>query len=92
MIGRNYYNIDFKDTSRHAEVDAVMQLKHNHSKRFKKVTIIILRTNNKGDRCMLAKPCNHCIQSLRYMLERKRYKLHKGYYTNDAGDFTQFHL
>ena len=79
-------------SSRHAEVDAVNNLSYNHNKKPKKINILIIRTNNKGDRFMLAKSCTPCINYMKKYLKLKNYKLHKGWYSNDEGTFTQFKL
>lgn len=90
--GINYYNVDLKGTSLHAEANAIDNLKFNHNKKFKKVNIIVLRTNNKGDRFMLAKSCQPCINYMTKGLKEKRYKLHKGWYSNNDGEFSEFKL
>lgn len=88
--GINYYNVDLNATSLHAEVDAVNNLRPHHGKRPKKVNIIVLRTNNKGDRLMLAKSCEPCMKYMRRELPKKGYHVQKAWYSNDEGDFTRF--
>jgi cytidine deaminase len=85
LFGINHYNIDSKFNSRHAEVDAVTKLKYTEKQ--KKVKIIVFRTNNKGDKLLMAKPCEHCVQEIRRTLKFKNYKLDKNrcYYTNENG-------
>ncbi len=88
--GINYYNVDLCATSLHAEVDAVNNLRPHYGKRPKKVNIIVLRTNNKGDRLMLAKSCEPCMKYMRRELPKKGYQVQKAWYSNDEGDFTRF--
>ena len=90
--GINYYNVDLKTTSLHAEADAIDKLKYNHKKREKKVNILVIRTNNKGDRFMLAKSCDDCMNYMRKGLIKKHYKLHRAWYSNDEGGFTEFKI
>ena len=86
----NYYNVDLNSTSLHAEVVAVNRLRPHHGKRPKKIHIIVLRTNNKGDRLMLAKSCESCMKYMRRELPKKGYHVQKAWYSNDEGDFTRF--
>ena len=93
-VGTNQYDIDGKGTSLHAEMDAVQKLNNaigfGSSKNPKKVIVIIFRVNNAGTRLMMAKPCCHCIAGMKRELGRKNYKLHKGWYSTDAGTYARF--
>ena len=88
IFGINYYNIDNKYTSIHAEVDAVNKLRY--TKKQKKIEMIVFRTNNKGDKLMMAKPCQCCVFYIRKTLKYRNYKLksNKCWYTNEDGDFS----
>ena len=96
-VGTNQYDIDGKGTSLHAEMDAVQKLKDASrfglsSKKPKRVIVIVFRVNNAGTRLMMAKPCCHCIAGMKRMLERKNYKLHKGWYSTDEGMYERFNF
>lgn len=90
--GMNYYNIDLNGTSLHAEVDAVNKLKPNNKSQQKKINLIVLRTNNKGDRFMMAHSCQPCLNYMKNELEKKNYKVHNAWYSNEDGLFTKFNI
>ena len=85
--GVNQYNIDFKFTSIHAEIDAVSKLKPSEKR--KEVKMIVFRVNNSGTKLCMAKPCCNCIKGIKHAFNRKNYKLkaNKCWYTNESGDF-----
>ena len=61
-FGINYYNVGSVLLTRHAEVDALQKLKKRDKKsHLKKLDLIVFRTNKKGDKLMLAKPCQCCL-------------------------------
>ena len=88
IFGINHYNIDTKFKSRHAEVDAVTKLRY--SEKQKQVTMLVFRTNNKGNKLLMAKPCDNCVRTIRKTLKYKNYKLkaNKCYYTDREGKFS----
>ena len=90
----NQYDIDGNGTSLHAEMDAVQKLKDmSELKNTKtKVIAIIFRVNNAGTRIMMSKPCCHCLAGMKHALERKNYKLHKGWYSTVEGKYERFML
>tara|TARA_B110000444_G_scaffold42817_4_gene38727 strand:+ start:19648 stop:19902 length:255 start_codon:yes stop_codon:yes gene_type:complete len=69
----------------HAEVDCVERLKKSEKKT--SINLIVFRTNNKGDKLMMAKPCENCMRVIDFTLKKKNYKLKKIIYTNEDGDF-----
>lgn len=84
--GINKYNIDNNFGSIHAEVDACNKLKY--SKKNIKVDILILRTNNKGDKLLNSKPCLNCLNYIKRNLNLKNYKFSRIYFTdNDKINF-----
>jgi cytidine deaminase len=85
--GINQYNIDFKFTTIHAEIDAVSKLKP--SKKHKEVKMIVFRVNNSGSKLCMAKPCCNCVKGIKEGFNNKNYKLkaNKCWYTNESGDF-----
>lgn len=96
-VGTNQYDIDGKGTSLHAEMDAVQKLKDYSrlgfsTKKPKKVIAIVFRVNNSGTRIMMSKPCHQCIAGMKRELERKNYKLHKGWYSTDEGKYEKFNI
>ena len=91
-VGFNQYNIDLKNTSLHAEVDAVNKLKPNHKTKSKKVIIIVFRVNNSGTKLLMSKPCSCCIATIKKSLSYKNYTLHKGWYTETDGNYKEFYI
>tara|TARA_B100001057_G_C22482792_1_gene807092 strand:- start:285 stop:605 length:321 start_codon:yes stop_codon:yes gene_type:complete len=82
--GINQYNIDLKQKSKHAEVDAINNLKK--SKKPKKLSLFVFRVNRHGEICN-AKPCECCHKYIIHEIKRKNYKLGKIWYTDVNGDF-----
>lgn len=70
----------------HAEVDASMKLQICHKKRREKVSLVVFRTNRKGNSLMMSKPCNNCIIKTHKILYSKGYLLKSIYYIDTCGD------
>ena len=86
--GLNWYNVDYKNATIHAEVDALNKIKY--SRKTKKIIIIVYRINNAGTKYLMSKPCDNCMKSIKETLEKKNYKLHRGYYTDNNSQFIRF--
>ena len=88
-FGHNQYNLTNKANENnydciHAEVDCV-----NHLKKSEKtvcINILVFRTNNKGDKLMMARPCENCLKTIDFTLKKKNYKLKKIYYTDENSE------
>jgi hypothetical protein len=93
-VGVNQYDIDGKGTSLHAEMDAVQKLKDltKTKKTQTCVFAIVFRVNNAGTRLLMSKPCCHCIAGMKRALDKKNYKLHKGWYSTDDGTYERFNF
>ncbi len=52
--------------------------------------MMVSRTNPKGNRLMMAKPCDCCLKYIHTNLPKKGYKLNKIYYTDENGDIKNF--
>lgn len=85
--GINQYNIDYKFSSIHAEIDAVSKLKP--SEKCKEVKMIVFRVNNGGTKLCMAKPCCNCVKGIKHAFNHKNYRLkaNKCWYTNESGEF-----
>ena len=84
-FGHNQYN---KHNTIHAEVDCV-----NHLKKMEKLTdisLIVFRTNNRGDSLLMSKPCNNCMRTIKQTLNWKNYRLKTLHYT-DNNEFIKIH-
>ena len=86
--GINYYNIDGKYNSQHAEISAVRHLPDTTKRT--KVDVIVLRTNRRGNCLMMAKPCDNCLKYINKNITIKGYKLRRIYYTDEKGEFVKF--
>lgn len=67
----------------HAEVDCVSKLKK--SEKCIPLNLVVFRTNNNGDKLMMSKPCQNCLNTIDFTLKRKNYNLKKIWYTDDIG-------
>ena len=88
-FGYNQYNLNNKKSETcsdclHAEVDCVEHLKKSEKKC--PINLVVFRTNNKGDKLMMAKPCENCLNTIDLTLKKKNYILKKLIYTNDVGN------
>tara|TARA_Y100000389_G_C17450756_1_gene514621 strand:+ start:514 stop:792 length:279 start_codon:yes stop_codon:yes gene_type:complete len=81
--GINYYNIDGKYNSIHAEVNAINKLPINNKR--KKVNVFVFRTNKSGKVLTMAKPCDNCIKYIKQNLRIKGYRLNNIFYTDFNG-------
>ena len=68
----------------HAEVDCVSQLKTCEKPR--SINLVVFRTNNNGDKTMMAKPCRNCLRTIDFTLKKKNYRLKKLCYTDENGN------
>lgn len=69
----------------HAEDDCVSRLKK--SEKCQPINLVVFRTNNKGDKLMMAKPCQNCMKTIDFTLKKKNYRLKKLIYTDENGEF-----
>ena len=88
-FGHNQYNLNNKKSNIcydciHAEVDCVQRLKKSQKKC--PINLIVFRTNNKGDKLMMAKPCENCLNTIDFTLKKKNYKLKKLIYSDENGN------
>ena len=82
-IGINYYEINKKHHTLHAEVDSIMNLKINKKNKLKKINMFVFRTNPKGTTLLNSKPCCNCLKYIDNNLEKKGYKLNNLYYIDN---------
>ena len=40
----------------------------------------------------MSKPCCNCIKYIKKQLEKKNYKLYRGFYSDDDGNFIRFKI
>ena len=85
-FGFNQYN---RYNTIHAEVDCMNRLKKMC--KLTDISIIVFRTNNRGDSLLMSKPCDNCLRSIRHTLHWKNYRLKNLYYT-DNNRFIKFSI
>ena len=85
-FGINQYN---RYNTIHAEVDCMNRLKK--MEKLTDISIIVFRTNNRGDSLLMSKPCDNCLRSIRHTLHLKNYRLKNLYYT-DNNRFIKFSI
>ena len=83
-IGINYYNINNKNNTIHAEVDCINNLKYSLKK--KNINLFVFRTNPKATELLKSKPCDNCINFIKNKLHKKNYKLNNLYYINNINE------
>ena len=94
-FGVNKYNLNNCASEKnkdciHAEVDCVNNLKKMEKQCL--INMIIFRTNNKGDKMMMAKPCQDCLNTINIVLKKKNYLLKKLCYTDEDGSICKICL
>jgi cytidine deaminase len=83
-VVKQHSNVVKRHSTIHAEVDAINHLRYTTKRT--KVNLFVFRTNPKGNRLMMAKPCEHCMKYIYTNIQRKGYRLHRIYYTDWDGD------
>ena len=81
-------NMKTRDDCLHAEVDCVSRLKK--TEKIVPISLVVFRTNNKGDKLMNAKPCQNCVETIDFTLRQKNYRLKKLCYSDDEGIFRNY--
>ena len=84
-IKKDYEIKGEKNDCIHAEVDCVKSLKK--CEKITPLNIVVFRTNNKGDKLMMAKPCENCLKTIDFTLKKKNYKLKKLMFSNENSEF-----
>ncbi len=83
-LGANFYKVN--KTSIHAEIDAVGKLRtHEKKKKMKPIILISLRFSRSGA-LKNAKPCYHCVTTLKTILNQKNYCVSYVVYSNSNGE------
>ena len=87
-LGINYYNINKRNDTIHAEVDAINNLKY--TKKRTKVNLFVFRSNKQGNTLTMSKPCDNCIKYIYKNINSKGYRLNKIYYTDFDGNILSY--
>ena len=76
----------------HAEHDALLRLPPSKNKKqLESINLLVIRVSVKN-KLQGSKPCNDCIQKMRYIPESKGYKLKSIYYSNNVGQIVETNL
>ena len=73
----------------HAEHDAINRLKPiKRKKHLQSINILVIRLS-KNNKIQNSKPCANCIERMKYLPEKKGYKIKNIYYSNENGDIVK---
>ena len=84
-VSKNYTGI-------HAEQDAINRLKSiKRKKHLQNISILVIRFS-KNNKLQSSKPCANCIEIMKFLPEKKGYKIKNIYYSNENGDIVKSSL
>ena len=87
--GINEYNVDGKNATTHAEINAMNSLKFNKKNKMKKVFICTLTTNKfKGDKLITSRPCFNCLNYVYKTAIKKGYIIQRFYFFDESNNLT----
>ena len=79
-------DIEGKKPGIHAEYDAINKLKNlKQKKHLKSINLLVIRLSKNG-KMQNSKPCENCIKTIKFLPEKKGYKIKKIYYSNYNGE------
>jgi hypothetical protein len=88
----NVGNILENEPGIHAEHDAILKLKPlERKKHLVCINLLVIRIT-KRNKTQLSKPCVNCIKKMKYLPEKKGYKIKNIYYSNENGDIVKSNI
>lgn len=76
----------------HAECDAINKLKPlQRNRKLQHINILVIRLS-KHNKIQNSKPCANCIKNMKFLPQKKGYKIKNIYYSNDNGDIVKSSL
>lgn len=82
-------DIKGKEPGIHAEHDAINKLKPLYrKKRLESINLLVIRIS-KNNKLQCSKPCTVCIKNMKFLPEKKGYKIKNIYYSNNNGDIVK---
>ena len=76
----------------HAEHDAINKLKPlDRNRRPESINLLVIRVS-KSNKLLNSKPCANCIKTMKFLPEKKGYRIKYIYYSNDNGDIVKYSL
>lgn len=90
-FGYNHTRCYQKNTTTHAEVDAINKLVCNKNKKLITVNLLVIRVNSSGN-ISLSKPCSNCMNYMNTVAIEKGYKIKYVYYSNSDGTIERMKL
>lgn len=91
-IGYNKYgDIQKKDPGLHAEEDALLKLRKNHSNKLEPIHLLVIRisANNK---LQSSKPCSACLRVMNTLPSKKGYKIKNIYFSDGNNNIVKTKL
>ena len=83
--GINEYQVDGKNGTIHAEINATQSIERNNRKKKKKIYFCVLTTNRlKGTIFRTSRPCFHCLKNSFNGCLRKGYIIKRYYFFNEC--------
>jgi len=79
-IGINKYKINKMNHTIHGECDCCDNIPYNNNKLHIKIDLFVSRTNPKGNRLLMSKPCDNCLHYIKQILTKKKYIVKRIYY------------
>ena len=85
-------DINGNEAGIHAEHDAINKLKYlDRNKKLESINLLVIRFS-KNNKLQNSKPCANCIQNMRYLPQKKGYKIKNIFYSNDNGEIVKSSL
>jgi cytidine deaminase len=76
----------------HAEHDAILKLPPlKNKKKLQSINLLVIRVSVKN-KLQCSKPCNNCIQKMKFLPESKGYKIKNIYYSDYYGNIVETNL
>ena len=82
-FGYNQYEMSLMHHTLHAEVDAMLKLPIQKTK--KKINLAVFTTNKQGTILRMSKCCDNCLKSIDLISKKKNYIVKKIYYIDETG-------
>ena len=87
--GINEYQVDGKNATTHAEINALNTLKINNKNKMKKIFMCTLTTNKfKGDKLITSRPCFNCLNYVYKTAIKKGYIIQRFYFFDESNNLT----
>lgn len=72
----------------HSEMDAFLKLRKNNSNKLISIDVYVIRVNKIGE-LRSSRPCNKCCKFMKFIAERRGYKIKTVVYPNEQGNLVK---